>query len=150
VMGPPVKMQFSAVRTATILIATLLGILFMVPNFLPKDILAAWPDFLPKQTMTLGLDLQGGSHLLLQVNRESIVTERVKELRRDARSKLANEHGIGNIITTGPDSITIELTDPAQKEDARAALQTLQSTVSNALFGAATGAQELSFSETPD
>ena len=87
-------MQFSAVRTATILIATLLGILFMVPNFLPKEVLAVWPDFLPKQTMTLGLDLQGGSHLLLQVNRESIVTERVKELRRDARSKLANEHGI--------------------------------------------------------
>lgn len=142
-------MQSSPLRTALILIVALLGILFTIPNFVSKETLAGWPDWLPKQTMTLGLDLQGGSHLLLQVNRESIVAERIKELRRDARSVLANENGIGNIITTGADSITIELTDPSQLDAAKTALQTLQNAISNSVF-AVGGVQELAFSETPD
>ena len=66
-------MQTSPIRAAIIIIVAVLGILFTVPSFLPKDVLDAWPGFLPKQTIVLGLDLQGGSHLLLQVNREGIV-----------------------------------------------------------------------------
>ena len=63
-------MQFSPIRTAIIAIVALLGILFAVPSFLPENVRDAWPGFLPTQTVVLGLDLQGGSHLLLQVNEE--------------------------------------------------------------------------------
>src|SRR6218665_1448984 len=122
-------MQFSPLRTAIIVIVSVLGILFTIPSFLPKDVLSAWPGFLPKQTVVLGLDLQGGSHLLLQVNKESLVAERIKTLRRDVRTTLTNE-GIGNLITAGTDSLTVELTDPAQKAAATTALQKLQNTVS--------------------
>ncbi|WP_374624324.1 protein translocase subunit SecD [Devosia sp.] len=140
-------MQFSPIRTAIIVIVAVLGILLTIPSFLPKDVLDGLP--LPfKQTVVLGLDLQGGSHLLLQVNRESIITERIKSLRRDVRSKLANENGIGNLITTGPDSITVELTDPTQKAAAITAVQTLQNNVSST-FGVG-GVPELAFSETTD
>mgnify|MGYP000885912943 FL=1 len=142
-------MHFSPVRTAIVILVSVVGILFALPNLLPADWRAALPDWLPKQQVTLGLDLQGGSHLLLQVNREDIVTERVKELRRDARSVLANDNGIGNIITTGEDSITIELTDPSQREAALAAVQTLQNTLGAGNFSAG-GAQELAFGESPD
>ncbi|RYH00803.1 MAG: protein translocase subunit SecDF, partial [Alphaproteobacteria bacterium] len=119
-------MQFTPVRTAIILVVALLGLLFAIPNFLSKDQLASWPDFLPKQPLVLGLDLQGGSHLLLGVNRESIIEERLKTLRRDVRSKLANEAGIGNLITTEANGVVVELTDPTQHDAAMAALQTLQ------------------------
>jgi SecD/SecF fusion protein len=142
-------MQTSLLRTALIVITALLGILFMVPNFVPKETLQSWPSWLPGRTMVLGLDLQGGSHLLLQVNRESIIEERLKEIRRDARSVLANDNGIGNIITTEGNTLTVELTDPAQKAAASTALQTLQNTISNSLF-AVGGVQELAFGETPD
>ena len=141
-------MQFSPLRTAFIIIVSVLGILFTIPSFLPKDVLNAWPGFLPKQTVVLGLDLQGGSHLLVQVNRESIINERIKSLRRDVRQVLANQNGIGNLITTGPDSITVELTDPTQKDAAMSALQVLQNNVS-ANFGVG-GTPELAFSQTPD
>lgn len=141
-------MQSSPIRSAIIVIVAILGILFTIPSFLPKDILANWPGFLPKQTVVLGLDLQGGSHLLLQVNRESIITERIKTLRRDVRSALANDNGIGNLITTRPDSITIELTDPTQKAAAMTAVQKLQNNVSSS-FGVG-GVPELAFSETTD
>lgn len=144
-------MQYSPLRTALILLVAIVGLLLAIPNFLSKDTLDALPDWLPKQAMVLGLDLQGGSHLLLEVNREGIVTERLSDLRRDARNVLANENGIGNIITTdtASNSIAIELTDPAQKEEAQAALQALQNQLSNALF-AGVGVDELSFGETPD
>src|SRR6218665_2727183 len=138
-------MQFSPLRTAIIVIVSVLGILFTIPSFLPKDVLSAWPGFLPKQTVVLGLDLQGGSPLLLQVNKESIITERIKTLRRDVRTTLTNE-GIGNLITAAADSLTVELTDPTQKAAATTALQKLQNTVSSS----GVGAQELAFSETAD
>ena len=108
--------QFTPLRTAIILIVTVLGIFLAIPNFFSKETTANWPSFLPHDGMTLGLDLQGGSYLLLQVNRESIITERLKEVRRDARQLLAGDKGIGNIITTDADGITIELTDATQKE----------------------------------
>ena len=141
-------MQFSPLRTAIIAIVAVLGILFTVPSFLPKDVLSSLPGFVPKNTVVLGLDLQGGSHLLLQVNKESIVTERIKNLRRDVRTTLANQNGIGNLITTGPDSITVELTDPSQMDAAMAAISKLQNSVS-ATLGVG-GVNELAFSETPD
>jgi len=144
-------MQFSPIRTAIIAIVTILGLLFAVPSFLPENVRDAWPSFLPKQTVVLGLDLQGGSHLLLQVNQEGIVSERLQSLRRDVRSTLANQNGIGNIVTTDPatNSIAIELTDPSQKEAARTAIEALQNTIGNSLL-AVGGVNELAFGETPD
>ena len=139
-------MQFSPLRTAVVIIVSLVGILFALPNLLPRDVLSGFPDWLPRQQVTLGLDLQGGSHLLLQVNRESIIEERVTSLRRDARAVLV-QNSIGNIITTGTDSISIELTDPAQTDAAVEAVEDLQNTLVNALFAGA-GVPELSFTSS--
>src|SRR3954468_1264684 len=119
-------LQFTPLRTAIIILVAVLGIAFAVPNFFSKEQLATWPGFLPHNGMTLGLDLQGGSYLLLQVNRDSVIEERLKTLRRDARQILAGENGIGNIITTTANGLTIELTDPTQKAAAQTALQKLQ------------------------
>jgi len=143
-------LQFSPIRTAVIFIVAVLGILFMLPNLLPKDVVNSLPDPLPKQQIVLGLDLQGGSHLLLQVNREDIISERIRDVRREARSVLANENGIGNIITTEGTTLAIELTDPARTEEARAAIEGLQTAVSNTVFGNGTGVNELAFGETED
>ncbi|MHA6692891.1 protein translocase subunit SecD [Devosia sp. A449] len=144
-------MQFSPIRTAIIAIVALLGVLFAVPSFLPDNVRDNWPGFLPRQTVVLGLDLQGGSHLLLQVNQDGIVTERLQTLRRDVRNTLANQNGIGNLITTDPATrtLTIELTDPSQKAAARTAVEALQNSISNSLI-AVGGVNELAFGETPD
>jgi SecD/SecF fusion protein len=144
-------LQFSPLRTVLILLVALCGILFTVPNFFSKEQVASWPDWLPKQALVLGLDLQGGSHLLLQVNRESIITERLTDLRRDARSVLANDNGIGNIITTDAASnrIVIELTDPSQRDAAETALQGLQNVITDSFF-AGVGVNELAFGQTSD
>ena len=118
-------LQFSPFRTIVIALASILGVLFVAPNLLPSSVLDSWPDFLPKKQIVLGLDLQGGSHLLLQVDRESIISERIKELRRDIRSTLANDKGIGNLISTDGDTLTVELTDPVRAAEAVEAIKTL-------------------------
>ena len=142
-------LHFSPIRTAVILIVALLGVLSAIPNFISRDTLAALPDWLPKQQMVMGLDLQGGSYLLLQVNRQGIITESLTKLRRDARTVLANQNGIGNIITTQNRSITVELTDPSQLAAARTALETLQVNITGSLF-AVGGVPEYEYSSTPD
>ena len=144
-------MQFSPIRTAIIAIVSLLGVLFALPSFLPENVRDNWPGFLPRQTVVLGLDLQGGSHLLLQVNQEGIVSERLQSLRRDVRNTLANQNGIGNLISTdaATRTLAIELTDPSQKETARSAIAALQNSISNSLL-AVGGVNELAFGETAD
>jgi SecD/SecF fusion protein len=141
-------MSSSPVRAAIIAIVAIVGLLLAVPSFLPKAVYDAWPTWLPKSTLVLGLDLQGGSHLLLQVNRDSIIAERIKDLRRDARSVLANDNGIGNIITATPEGVSVELTDATQKAAALTALQSLQNNVA-ATLGVG-GIPELAFSELAD
>jgi len=142
-------LQFTPIRTAIIVIVALLGIFYVVPNFLTKDQLAAWPSWLPKQTVTLGLDLQGGSYLLLEVNRQGIISDRLTELRRDARNVLANQNGIGNIITVTKNALSVELTDPTTLQKADQALQTLQNNVGGSVIGIG-GVKELTFTDTPD
>jgi SecD/SecF fusion protein len=138
-------MQFSPIRTIIMFAVIVLGVLFALPSMLPQAARDALPDWLPRETVVLGLDLQGGSHLLLQVNEESIVTERLADLRRDARSILANDNGIGNIITTdaAAKSITIELMDPSQQATALTALEGLQNTVGGQVFSGVGGTNEI-------
>jgi len=141
-------LQFSPLRTLLIAVVALTGLAFLMPNFLSEDTVEGLPDWMPNQQIVLGLDLQGGSHLLMQVNREEIVAERIRELRREARTILANENGIGHFIETDGNALTIELTDPEQIEAARQALTDLQTTVSNSVMGQnpGGGVQETSIS----
>ena len=50
-----------------------------------KDSLPGW---VPKKMLTLGLDLQGGSHILLQVNRQDLIDDRLQATRDDIRTML--------------------------------------------------------------
>ena len=142
-------LQFSPFRTLLILLVSLAGIIFTLPNFVSQQTVDALPDWMPTQQIVLGLDLQGGSHLLLQVNREEIVTERVKELRREARSLLANDNGIGHLIQTDGTTLTIELTDATQFETAKTALQALDIPLATTLGGIG-GVTEIVIGETAD
>lgn len=145
-------MNQSPFRVFVIIFVALAGILLAAPNFLPQQARDALPGWLPQPGLVLGLDLQGGSHLLLEVDREGIVEQRLSDVRREARNVLANQNGIGNIITTDAanNAILVELTDPAQKEQAVTALSTIQNTLTNSMFSAGGGVNELAFGETPD
>ena len=61
-------LYFSRSKTALIVLSVLLGLLFAFPNFISQSKVDSFPNILPKQKVNLGLDLQGGSYLLLEVD----------------------------------------------------------------------------------
>ena len=65
-------MFFSRMKTALVLGACLLGFLLCIPN-----LVAAPASWLPWRTVHLGLDLRGGSYLLLEVDMKAVVKERL-------------------------------------------------------------------------
>ncbi len=70
--------RFSHMKSALIVSVCLLGLFLCAPNFLKPGTLPTW---VPQRTVNLGLDLQGGSYLVLQVDTETVVKERLLSLR---------------------------------------------------------------------
>jgi preprotein translocase subunit SecD len=78
-------------RVLTVIIVTLLGLLYALPNALPAGVRAAMPSWLPSKTINLGLDLQGGSYLMFEVESGAVFKARLEtvadDLSRDLRAQ---------------------------------------------------------------
>src|SRR6202167_5236872 len=81
-------LYFQTWKVILILAACALGVIFSAPNLFSADMLASWPDFIPKRQVSLGLDLRGGSHLLLEVDMDSVERERLHGLVDEIRGAL--------------------------------------------------------------
>ena len=81
-------LYFSRWKTFLIWLTVAIGVLYASPNVLPQQALDKLPSWFPQQSVTLGLDLQGGSYILLEVDSQSLVADRVQTLRDDARQAL--------------------------------------------------------------
>jgi preprotein translocase subunit SecD/SecD/SecF fusion protein len=101
------------------------GVLFAYPNLLSPAQRAALPGWLPKNTLNLGLDLQGGSYLLLEVDVAEMRAKRIVNTTEDARLTLRE----ARIATSGfvPDDrgVIVSIADPAQMDAALTALRVL-------------------------
>ena len=75
-------------KIAVVLISVVFGVLFSLPNVLPDSALAQWPGFLPHQRLNLGLDLQGGSSLLYEVDTDALKKQRLNDLQEEAGQEL--------------------------------------------------------------
>ncbi|HHN67065.1 MAG TPA: protein translocase subunit SecD [Thermopetrobacter sp.] len=118
----------------------LLGLLFALPNALPPQVRDALPDFLPKRTVVLGLDLQGGSHLLWEVDRKELTKTLTTQLRGDVRQSLWQENKIRHRLQVRKDgAVIVTITDPAKVEKAAEVLRKLARPVDVGFF--ATGVQ---------
>ena len=88
--------------------------------------------------MTLGLDLQGGSHILLQIERQDLADERLETTRDDIRT-LLRDAKIGYTGLTGSGrTVQVRIRDAAELEAAKTALAPLLQPVASSLFGAGT------------
>ena len=69
---------YSKIRAYFILAVVFLGIVFSIPNFLSKSTYNQLPDTVKEwfKPITLGLDLQGGSYLLMQVETNELIKEK--------------------------------------------------------------------------
>jgi len=114
--------QYPRWQMFAVLAAVLLGLAFAAPNLLSRDVTQSLPDWLPNQQVNLGLDLQGGSSLLLEVDMQAVFDEELGNLTDTVRSELRQARlGYTGLRTEG-DSVLFSLRDPSQAEAAREAL----------------------------
>src|SRR5438094_7077808 len=78
---------FSRWKAIAVLLTAILACLFAVPNFFPDRVVQRWPAWAQRH-LVLGLDLQGGSHLLLEVDSNYVKKEKLDQVRDDARRVL--------------------------------------------------------------
>jgi len=70
-------LQVARWRVVAVLAALVWAVLFALPNVLPADVKARWPAWLPSSGVNLGLDLRGGSYLLMEVGAAELQRERL-------------------------------------------------------------------------
>ena len=85
-------------KAAAILLTAFICCLFAVPNFFPEKTVQRWPAWAQRH-IVLGLDLQGGSHILLQVDTNDVRRQKLQALQDDVR-KLLREARVG--LTRAP------------------------------------------------
>ena len=76
------------------------------------------PGWFPSKTIALGLDLQGGSHILLDVQTSVVIKDRVDALTESMKSELREERIRYYDVATSRESFAFKLRDPSKKEQA--------------------------------
>ena len=79
-------LQFSKLKIFTIISFVIFGFIFFLPNVFKSEV-----SFLPKKKVVLGLDLQGGSYLLLEVNSKPLFKDKLETKSFELKKKLRSE-----------------------------------------------------------
>ena len=118
-------LRFSRFKTTAVILLALGSILFAMPSLLSPaqrqamaDSIPSWlPKWIvPHQAITLGLDLQGGSHVLLEVDTPAVVRAQVNALRDDVRRILREERiSLAGGIGVQARGVAVRVNDPAER-----------------------------------
>jgi preprotein translocase subunit SecD len=108
--------------------------LFAVPNFLPEKMVQSWPKWAQRHVV-LGLDLQGGSHILLEVDTKAVRKEMLETLRDDMRRVLRDARiGYTGLVVRG-NSAEVRIREGASADQAQTKLATLSQPLGGLLGG---------------
>ncbi|BFT29301.1 protein translocase subunit SecD [Alteromonas sp. D210916BOD_24] len=78
-------------RGVVYVLIVLLGLLSALPNILPQPIKQQLPHWYSANTLSLGLDLQGGSHLLLAADTQALFKKQLDSFSNDVLSELREQ-----------------------------------------------------------
>ena len=152
-------LRFSKTKIATTLGFLLIGLLLAVPSLFTRDERAGFvkslPGWLPTwavphRAIVLGLDLQGGSHILLEVDQADLVRSQSLTLRDDVR-RLLRETGVAaeSGIQLTPRGVQLRVADASARGRLMPKLRELRQPISNVILGQ-TGAFNLDVSDNVD
>jgi preprotein translocase subunit SecD len=118
-------LYFASWKIALICAICVLGVLLAAPNLFSPAALQGLPDFVPHNRVSLGLDLRGGSYLLLEVDVAAAEHERLNSIIDNVRHALRDAN-IGYLgLAVQGEAIEFKLREPERIEDARQALAKL-------------------------
>ena len=128
-------LQFTRTKIATILLICLAGFIVAMPNFFSKETVASWPSFMPKKQLPLGLDLQGGAHLLLAMDQDEIKKDWMNNLRDESRKVLRDAKiGVTGIGIQGT-QLVVKLAKPDDRDAAIKELHKVRQSLGSAMLG---------------
>ena len=117
-------LYFSRVKIAAILFTTLVVCLFVIPDFVAEQSVQSWPKW-AQHRLVLGLDLQGGSYLLLEVDNNAVSKDMVEALRNDVR-RVLREARIGYLgLGTRNGGVEVRIGNKSDVARARSKLEEL-------------------------
>src|SRR5437660_8073841 len=121
-----------------------LGVLLSLPNLFTPAELARLPSFIPHKQVALGLDLRGGSYLLLEVDVAAAQRDRLGTIIDSVRSTLRDAHiGYTGLNVEG-DAITFTIREPDRIEEAKKALAKIDPDLTVEIAGDGSGTMKFS------
>jgi SecD/SecF fusion protein len=97
----------------------LIGIVVALPNAFTREQLDALPDWLPKKQITLGLDLRGGAHLVLEVDTQALMKEQMQTIADDIAGEI-RQRRISNVRAAPVgNAVMVTFRDPGRAGDVR-------------------------------
>ena len=134
-------LQFRPWQQALVAASVLLAAIFAAPNFFSKDETANWPI---KSRISLGLDLRGGSYLLLGVDTKKVIETRLTNLRQEIQRSMRPSGGKPRIslqslpkLDAATDTISLRVKTESEAEAAANRIREL--TRGNAVAGVGAG-----------
>jgi preprotein translocase subunit SecD len=128
-------LHFERWKIIGIVLVCLAGVLFTFPNFFSKQTVDGWPSWMPHAQIPLGLDLQGGAHLLLAMDTKQLNKDWLVTLRDDARKQLRDgKIGFTAIGIVG-NGVQVRIAKPADVDKAYDVLRKLIEPLGNAILG---------------
>jgi len=103
-------LYFTRWKALAIILTALAVCLCAVPNFFPEATVKAWPKWAQRH-LVLGLDLQGGSHILLEVDSNSVKKDKLDQVRDDVRRTLRDAKIGYTGLAARADSVEVRVKD---------------------------------------
>jgi preprotein translocase subunit SecD len=120
-------LDFPRWKVWSIWLVILIGIAFAVPSLFPKSEVEKWPSWVPRTQINLGLDLAGGSQLLLEADERDAAKQRLEAMEETVTTELRRGEpriAIGDVSTRGG-RLSFLVRDPTQLDSAVERLRTL-------------------------
>ena len=117
-------LYFTRWKALAIILTALVVCLCAVPNFFPEARVKTWPLWAQRH-LVLGLDLQGGSYLLLEVDSNYVKKEKLDQIRDDARRVLREAKIVYTGLSVRNDAVEVRITKDTDQQTALSKLRDL-------------------------
>jgi preprotein translocase subunit SecD len=117
-------LYFTRWKALAIILTALVVCLCAVPNFFPEATVKTWPKWAQRH-LVLGLDLQGGSHILLEVDSNSVKKDKLDQVRDDVRRSLRDAKISYTGLNVRNDAVEVRITRDTDLQTALTKLREL-------------------------
>jgi len=130
-------LQVARWRVILVIVVTIIGAIFAAPNLLPASVLERAPAFVRGSTMNLGLDLQGGSQLLLEVDLATLKQQRLEQVADDMSRQLREADPRIRAVRRGiaQGVARVRLSEPSEMQEALRQLEAIVTPIQINQFG---------------